>query len=1077
MTLGIGIKVTGIEQVERAKRQIELLGGSLKEARELGNIDIHTRGLADVLTEFRSLGAETRGMIGGIRDMAEEMRRLQGQGGFKSGLDPAQIQRATEAMRQLQQVSRHTTSAPAATPQPLSQAGKPERQSLHERIYGTAPVPSPITGQWYDSHRLTERHKMRLETGELKRFAVFSERTEQEARKPENNPGRNNPGSSATVKAAAEKPDSHYFGLIRDRKQMAPLTVDGPEERHQDHPALAGSALSPERRKSNAEEYRKITENQQRLMKQLTGATTVSDKTEMQARLVNAKDYYKKLASLDSAASRRGGVITVSQAQEAGRLYEEVKKSVEGLTGALKDAGEENSSLAAKVRQVAEEATRAHRNVGGYQQQKDPQPGSSATVNSSQFMRRALGWGMAAAGVGTIAGFIGSSRSAYRSAIGEESELYARGIPGSRRRAKVAADIGVQPSEWYGIENHLSKSTGLNERTGLGRSAMLTATFAKANGVDVGDVTGFRSSIYGATGDAGRIPDSLLLNLGKGLDKSRLPELLTRVVQNTGLTVSAMRGAAASKGQVAAAAALAAESMRVGGEVGTYGKSREFGDVMQNGLKGGAGSAAGEIAIFKALGGFDGPMTFKRIHEMNMIRQQGFMQKPDILKGLISQLGGGDMATRAGKLETYYKGWGIDGKASELLVQMNDSGFLDRISKRKGSMVSNMKDMAKEGDGEAKKWLDEIAKNPALARQSVEAQKDLVKIEAGEKLSKLFEPIEMSAAKFAGALADGKWQDSFSVLGKAAGEMGAVGKVFLAGSGLMAAGGALNLLGSIKGLLPRAAVGAAAEAATASGLLSRLLPGLINPVTGAVAIGGAAMYLGGRNDTAVKSASTDAQLNQRLSQLQVAGADHGPEGRRIKAELEKRKLDPGARPRPAGYFKFADVISKAAQKYGVPDSLLAGLIESESGFVNVAARNVHLKSGKDIRVAGVAQLTEETAKRYKVDPMNPYQSIDAAARHLSDSHKRTGDWREDVRRYKGVTSSEKLWQVDTALNAAGKYATTDNEKREIQQVTGNSLDNNILTKIAELLAAIAGTNEATARNTTPNLVATPGAVR
>ncbi|MDR3581576.1 MAG: hypothetical protein P4L44_16565 [Oryzomonas sp.] len=326
--------------------------------------------------------------------------------------------------------------------------------------------------------------------------------------------------------------------------------------------------------------------------------------------------------------------------------------------------------------------------------------------NDNQWLRRTLGLGAAAVGLGSIAGFIGSSRGAYRGSLDELGPLFARGTSGTRDRASMAAAMGINPSEYFRMEDALSQ-TGLAEH-GMGRAAMLTGSFAKYAGMDVSEVAGLRSSIYGATGNNSAIPNAVLLAMGesvkRGVDKARLPELLTMIGRDTHTTASAMGGAGASSSQIGAITGLsaAALSLKDGTSFKQYAKSGEFFGVMQDGLKG-AGTPAGDIQLFQAMGGFRGAMSWEKIHEMNLIRQGGFLKRPDILRNIIGGLSGSP-AARAGQLETLYKDWNITGGAADSLIKMNDSGFLGRLN------GGSIEEMAKGGDKEAARWLADIQK-------------------------------------------------------------------------------------------------------------------------------------------------------------------------------------------------------------------------------------------------------------------------------------------------------------------------------------------------------------------------------
>ena len=71
---------------------------------------------------------------------------------------------------------------------------------------------------------------------------------------------------------------------------------------------------------------------------------------------------------------------------------------------------------------------------------------------------------------------------------------------------------------------------------------------------------------------------------------------------------------------------------------------------------------------------------------------------------------------------------------------------------------------------------------------------------------------------------------------------------------------------------------------------------------------------------------------------------------------------------------YASVFTRAAAKYGVSASLLAAVAHQESGYNASAVSRVGAK--------GLMQLMPATARGLGVDPMNPTQAVDGAARML-----------------------------------------------------------------------------------------------
>lgn len=112
------------------------------------------------------------------------------------------------------------------------------------------------------------------------------------------------------------------------------------------------------------------------------------------------------------------------------------------------------------------------------------------------------------------------------------------------------------------------------------------------------------------------------------------------------------------------------------------------------------------------------------------------------------------------------------------------------------------------------------------------------------------------------------------------------------------------------------------------------------------------------------------------------------------------------------YREYADYVSNA---YGVPSELFRSLITSESSW-NPMARS---PTGP----LGIAQFTVETGKAYGLSPLdrlNPYKSLDAAARYLRDLLARFGgDARQAIAAYKGVSKGgATMSNVDRVLQDA-----------------------------------------------------------
>lgn len=785
------------------------------------------------------------------------------------------------------------------------------------------------------------------------------------------------------------------------------------------------------------------------------GALDIGPNGEDLARIGEMRRAAERLGSIRTSGERSGG-LSSKEFQQASRYMQDLSKGVRewhkelnGVKTTMFALSQQQRSLAGKVhggtataedretfsrnkerlgelqaqrrhleaeeQRVRQYGMRGSLSASNISQMDERSPLSSAGISA---LKKTMGLALAAAGGFSLASMIGSARTAYQNNLGEESTLHARGLRSYRNIAGAATGLGMGPAETYGLLDQLSTSTGLNEKTGIGKHGLLTASFAKFAGVGIDAAAGTRQGVYAATGNAGDLPSAVLMAVGKttreGIDKSRLPELLSLVNRNTQATAQAMGGAGVSKNQLAADLSLAIASMKIKGDSAVFAKSQEFAGVMQNGLQG-AGTGAGDIRLFSAMGGFNGPMTWEKIHEMNLVKQGGFMQRPDLLNKILGGLSG-STASKAGQLESMFPQWNLGAKGSQTLVEMQQQGFFTKLQKSGKSMVAELESQSKGGNSEAARWLSEIKSNPALAKENLEATKQIVRIEAGDQLNKLFSPLEMSLAKFSDALIHNDLPAAFKVLSNAGDGMGTAAKVMAGAAGLFALGGALSAVGGLSSL----------KGGAAAGMLSRLAPMLLNPTTaGVAAIGGtfgAIGWAGADNDKNLKRGQSDKELTDRYHQLEVQGNPNGPEGQRIKAELQRRKAGgAAAQPKPRGWFQHQDAIRHSAMLYNVPLPILAGLLESESDLTNSPMRTEHYANGKPFRVGGIAQFTEATAKARGVDPMNPASAIPGSAKYLRELYEKTGSWEKAVARYKGIRSAKNIWQRDTALYKAQKY--------------------------------------------------------
>jgi hypothetical protein len=101
--------------------------------------------------------------------------------------------------------------------------------------------------------------------------------------------------------------------------------------------------------------------------------------------------------------------------------------------------------------------------------------------------------------------------------------------------------------------------------------------------------------------------------------------------------------------------------------------------------------------------------------------------------------------------------------------------------------------------------------------------------------------------------------------------------------------------------------------------------------------------------------------------------------------------------------KYIDAAHVAEQKYGIPRNTLVGLLGAESNFNPNAVSPVGAR--------GIAQFMKGTAQEYGIDPLDPFQSIDAAGKYLSRSYKKFGNWEDSLRSYNLGVGGVEAWKA------------------------------------------------------------------
>lgn len=99
---------------------------------------------------------------------------------------------------------------------------------------------------------------------------------------------------------------------------------------------------------------------------------------------------------------------------------------------------------------------------------------------------------------------------------------------------------------------------------------------------------------------------------------------------------------------------------------------------------------------------------------------------------------------------------------------------------------------------------------------------------------------------------------------------------------------------------------------------------------------------------------------------------------------------------PAGAAPYAAAIDNAEKNYGIPETLLARLLYQESRF---RSDIISGKTKSPAGALGIAQFMPATARDFGINPLDPYQSIDAAARYLAQLYKKFGNWESTLAAY------------------------------------------------------------------------------
>lgn len=93
---------------------------------------------------------------------------------------------------------------------------------------------------------------------------------------------------------------------------------------------------------------------------------------------------------------------------------------------------------------------------------------------------------------------------------------------------------------------------------------------------------------------------------------------------------------------------------------------------------------------------------------------------------------------------------------------------------------------------------------------------------------------------------------------------------------------------------------------------------------------------------------------------------------------------------------YRPAITAAENKYGLPNQMLARLLWQECRYKPAI---IDGRIASPAGALGIAQFMPATAREMGIDPLDPFQAIDAAGRYLRSLYRQTGDWAKALAAY------------------------------------------------------------------------------
>jgi soluble lytic murein transglycosylase-like protein len=116
--------------------------------------------------------------------------------------------------------------------------------------------------------------------------------------------------------------------------------------------------------------------------------------------------------------------------------------------------------------------------------------------------------------------------------------------------------------------------------------------------------------------------------------------------------------------------------------------------------------------------------------------------------------------------------------------------------------------------------------------------------------------------------------------------------------------------------------------------------------------------------------------------------------------------------------KYADTIAMAEAQNGIPRDMLARLLYQESHYREDVITG---KTRSPVGALGIAQFMPATARDMGIDPLNPAQAINGAARYLARLYNMFGNWTEALAAYNWGPGNVKRQGIANAPQETRNY--------------------------------------------------------